>query len=207
MHIEPGLIAHGKVLAATLPAAGLALWYLHKTLRQPLLLLRGLFAALLFTLFMQSFHLPVGPSELHFVGAMVIYLSVGLIPTLFGFAVGLLLQGLLFNPADLYHIGINGLSLMLPLLLLHGLRHKLIGDAERYQWRQIVTLDAVYYSGVTFMVGFWLALGETATPFAAWLSFAASYLLIVAIEPLLTLAVMAATDRLTGNAARLIARP
>ena len=36
------------------------------------------------------------------------------------------------------------------------------------------------------MVGFWLALAEVATPFAAWATFAASYLAIVALEPLVT---------------------
>ena len=40
------------------------------------------------------------------------------------------------------------------------------------------------------MVAFWLAIGETATAFTAWAQFAASYLPVVALEPVLTLAVL-----------------
>jgi len=46
----------------------------------------------------------------------------------------------------------------------------------------------MYYAGVTGMVGFWLSIGEVATPFSAWAAFAASYLAIVACEPLITYA-------------------
>ena len=100
MHIEPGLIAPTKVLLANVSALGLLALYGQGLLRQPADLIRTLIAALFFSVFMQGFHLPVGPSELHFVGAMAIYLTLGFLPTLFGFALGLLLQGLLFDPLD-----------------------------------------------------------------------------------------------------------
>ncbi|MNR29417.1 cobalt transport protein CbiM [compost metagenome] len=70
---------------------------------------------------MEVFHLPVGASELHFVGASAVYIIFGFIPSWFGFAIGLLLQGLLFEPQDLVHLGVNSLSLMLPLIAAHGL--------------------------------------------------------------------------------------
>ena len=49
-------------------------------LKQPQLIVRSLIAAVAFTVFMQAFHLPVGPSELHFLGAMPLYLALGFVP-------------------------------------------------------------------------------------------------------------------------------
>ena len=189
MHIEPGLLAPTKVLLANVSALGLLGLYAQGLLKQPADLIRTLIAALLFSVFMQGFHLPVGPSELHFVGAMAIYLTLGFLPTLYGFALGLLLQGLLFDPLDLQHLAVNALSLILPLLAVHyGLGRQLreAASGKRIGWATIVKLDAIYYSGVTLMVGFWLLAAEVATPLAAWAAFATSYLAIVAIEPLVT---------------------
>ncbi len=54
----------------------------------------------------------------------------------------------------------------------------------------MLKLDAAYYAGVALMVGFWLAMGEVATPFAEWTAFAAAYLPVVLIEPVFTVAVV-----------------
>jgi cobalt/nickel transport system permease protein len=198
MHIEPGYVSSAKVIAANIAAIGMLGSQSVHLFRQPKLIVRTLLAALFFSLFMQAFHLQVGPSELHFVGAMPIYLTLGFVPTLFGFALGLLLQGLLFEPADLVHLGVNSLSLMVPLCVVHATFGKRLRELDV---RTIVKLDAAYYSGVTLMVGFWLAIGEVATPFAAWATFAASYLVLVACEPLFTLAVIHGLGRLKTNAA------
>lgn len=132
----------------------------------------------------------VGPSELHFIGAMSIYLTLGFIPTMFGFAVGLLLQGLLFEPIDLPHLAVNSLSLIVPLITVHHVAGKKLFDGsfkKRLTWPTILKLDGIYYAGVTSMVGFWLLIGEVETPFSAWLAFATSYLAVVAVEPVITL--------------------
>ncbi len=189
MHIEPGLLAPTKVLLANVSALSLLGLYAQGLLKQPADLVRTLIAALFFSVFMQGFHLPVGPSELHFVGAMAIYLTLGFLPTLYGFALGLLLQGLLFDPLDLQHLAVNALSLILPLLAVHyglGRQLRAAASGKRIGWATLVKLDALYYSGVTLMVGFWLLAAEVATPLAAWAAFATSYLAIVAIEPLVT---------------------
>jgi len=193
MHIEPGFVTPAKVMVANAGAIGVFAWgckeQIKEIFRQPWVPLKSLLAAGFFSLFMQSFHMPVGPSELHFVGAMAMYLTLGFTPTLIGFGLGLLLQGLMFNPGDLYHLGVNSLSLMLPLIAVHYISGKQYFDrsiSERLSWAGIVKLDAMYYAGVTSMVGFWLMIGEVATPFAAWASFAASYLAIVACEPVFT---------------------
>lgn len=200
MHIEPGIIAQAKVMAANAGAAGLLLTYAKDLLKNPADIVRMLVAAVFFSLFMQSFHVKVGPSELHFVGAMVIYLTLGFVPTLIGFAVGLLLQGVLFEPLDLPHLAVNSLSLILPLIAVHyTLGRKLREQDTAITWKNILKLDALYYSGVTAMVGFWLAISNVATSFAAWATFASSYLVLVACEPLLTYTVLRLLKRHEGS--------
>jgi len=171
MHIEPGVLAAGKVAVANLAALALVAAAAWPVARRPALALRTLLAAAFFTLCMQAFHLKVGPSELHFVGAMPMYLAFGLVPTLLGFALGLLLQGLLFEPTDLMHLAVNTLSLALPLLALHATLGRRV---QAVTLRTVLELDATYYAGVTLMVGFWLSIGEVATPLADWARFAAS---------------------------------
>lgn len=193
MHIEPGLVTPVKVTLANVSALSVFAWGIKEHLTRNghdlWLPLKALAAALFFSLFMQSFHMPIGPSELHFVGAMAIYLTLGFIPTLLGFAIGLFLQGILFEPTDLVHLGVNSLSLIVPLLGVHyGLGRKLFaqGLEARLNLARILKLDASYYAGVTAMVGFWLFIGEDPTPLADWLAFAASYLAVVALEPFVT---------------------
>ena len=201
MHIEPGFLVQAKIMFANVAAAGLLSGYAKELIKKPADIVRTLLAALFFSLFMQSFHMPVGPSELHFVGAMVIYMTLGFVPTLFGFAVGLTLQALLFNPADMMHLAVNSLSLILPLIALHmSVGRKLRKEGLSIRWQTIVKLDAIFYAGVTAMVGFWLLIGEVATPFTAWATFASSYLVIVAIEPLITFALLRLLKQYQDNA-------
>ena len=188
MHIEPGILSSAKIAFANVAAIGMLGAYAPGLVKRPTLLLRTALAAVFFSVFMQVFHMPVGASELHFVGAMPIYLLLGFVPTLFGFAFGLLLQGLLFDPQDLMHLAVNALSLMVPLAVVHYGIGQRIG--RQFSVANIVKLDALFYAGVTLMVGFWLLLGEQATPLAHWAQFAASYMALVLLEPLVTLAVL-----------------
>lgn len=191
MHIEPGYLSQGKILLANVSAIGVMLYHGKTLIVRPANIVRTVLAAMFFSLFMQSFHLNVGPSELHFVGAMAMYLTLGFIPTLFGFALGLLLQGLLFTPTDLPHLAVNSLSLIVPLIAVHfTLGRKLLDDTASLTWKQILKLDAAYYAGVVTMVGFWLSVSEVAVPLAAWAAWASSYLVLVAFEPLFTYAAL-----------------
>jgi cobalt/nickel transport system permease protein len=192
MHIEPGVLAATKIAAANVVALGLVAGVAWLALRRPALLLRSALAALFFTLCMQSFYWKVGPSELHFVGAMPMYLALGLVPTLLGFAAGLALQGLLFEPADLLHLSVNTLSLALPLLAVHATIGRRL---QRVDLHAVLRLDAAYYAGVTAMVGLWLSIGEMATPLSEWARFTASYVAVVALEPLVTVAVLLSVQR------------
>jgi len=204
MHIEPGFVSAAKVMGANAAAISVLTFYLRKLVQNPADIVKAALAAVFFSVFMQGFHMNVGPSELHFIGAMSIYLTLGFVPTMFGFAAGLLLQGLLFDPVDLPHLAVNSLSLILPLLAVHyssGRKFFEKGVTRRVTWKAILKLDAVYYAGVTSMVGFWLLIGEAATPLSAWLSFAASYLAVVAVEPFITLLTVRTLKRHEGSAA------
>lgn len=193
MHIEPGYVQPAKIIMANAGALSLVGWAAKEQIkdwaRAPWTFVKTGVAALVFTVFMESFSMPIGPSELHFVGAMAMYLTLGFIPTLMGFALGLALQASLFSPWDMAQLGVNSLSLMAPLVVVHTTMGKALFDEtlkRRLTLGQIVKLDAVYYSGVTSMVGFWLWIGNSETALSAWLAFAASYLVVVLAEPFLT---------------------
>lgn len=191
MHIEPGFVIETKVIAANVVAMGVLAYYSKGLIKQPLNVVKTLIAAIFFSLFMQSFHAPVGPSELHFIGASVMYLTLGFVPTLIGFSVGLLLQAVLFDPQDMVHLGVNSLSLVVPLVLMHMTIGKHYFSTSRtLGFKDIVKIDAIYYAGVTLMVGFWLSIGEVATPLAAWATFASSYLVIIVLEPIIAYSVV-----------------
>lgn len=199
MHIEIGILSPDKLAYAAAGAATLLAAHLPALLKQPTLWLRTALAALFFSVLMQLWHLPIGPSELHLVGAMPIYLLFGFIPTLFGFGAGLLLQALLFEPQDLAHLAVNFLSLGVPLLAVH---HTLGRRLQRLTVANVLRLDALYYGGVTAMVGFWLAISNLATPLAGWGTFAASYLVLVLAEPLITVGLVLLGGRLRSGRAR-----
>ena len=65
----------------------------------------------------------------------------------------------------------------------------------------VLRLDGIYYAGVTAMVGFWLAIGEPTTPLVDWARFAAAYMPVVAVEPLLTLAALSLARQVKGSPA------
>ena len=195
MHIEPGFLSQTTIGAAGVAASALLSAHAPALWRRPALLLRTLLAGGFFSVLMQAWHLPVGPSELHLVGAMPIYLLFGYLPTLFGFALGLLAQGLLFEPQDLMHLAVNALTLIVPLMTVHHTLGRTLSPKAVSAGRML-QLDGAYYAGVTLMVGFWLSQGLQATALSDWATFAASYLALVAVEPLLTVALVRGSRRL-----------
>lgn len=186
MHIEIGILSPEKIAYASAGATALVAAYAADWLKSPSTWLRTGLAALFFSVLMQVWHMPIGPSELHMVGAMPIYLLLGFVPTLLGFGLGLLAQGLIFEPQDLAHLSVNFLSLAVPLVALHHSMGKKVQTLKKLSIANILKLDAVYYSGVTLMVGFWLSMSNVSTPVADWAMFAASYISMVLIEPVVT---------------------
>ena len=197
MHIEPGFVVQSKIILANVGAVGVMGLYAKDLLAKPQLIVRTVLAAIFFSLFMQLFHLPAGPSELHLLGAMPIYLLLGFVPALFGFALGLLFQGLAFAPTDLAHLSINSLSLMLPLIAVHMAFGKNLKTKD-LSLKSLAKLDSAFYAGVTLMVGFWL-LGEGVTSFATWAVFAASYAPIVLGEIAFTVGALQLVQKFGQN--------
>lgn len=193
MHIEPGLLNAAKVAAANISCLGTLGLYAPHFVKRPSDIAKTLLAAAFFSVFMEIYFVPVGPSELHFIGASAVYFTFGFIPTMFGFAIGLLLQGFLFEPQDLLHLGVNALSLVVPLVATHaalGRRFFAAQDRREVRWASVARFDALYYAGVVAMVGFWLALGNEPTPLASWARFAAAYLPLALCEPVFTIVVL-----------------
>lgn len=190
MHIQPGILNGVTIAYANQTALATVAACIPAVLKRPDLIVRTVLAALFFSVLMQIFHLPVGASELHLVGASTVYFLFGFIPTLLGFALGLLLQGTLFEHQDLIHLGVNSLSLMLPLIATHAVIGKRFlaqrGEKTSVNWGEVVRFDGMYYSGVVAMVGFWLLNGNEVTPLLQWGTFAISYLPLVLLEPVLT---------------------
>lgn len=119
MHIEVGIIDPARIALANAAALSLVASQLPALWRHPLMLPKTALAAVAFSIMMQVWHLPVGPSELHLIGATTIYLLFGFTPAMLGFALGLVLQAFLFEPGDIPHLGVNALSLMLPMMVVH----------------------------------------------------------------------------------------
>ncbi len=187
MHIEIGIVEPLRTNAAHVAAAGLMASQARQLLR-PYVLAKTLLAGMVFSILMQIWHQPVGPSELHIIGATSVYLIFGFVPSLLGFGVGLFLQAVLFEQRDLLHWGINSLSLMLPLVAMHlTFGKRLNGDlAERFTLARVFRLDATYYAGVVAMVGFWLLISSQPAPLADWARWAAFFLPVFAAEAVMT---------------------
>lgn len=188
MHIEPGIIDPVRVLGANIVALGVVSTQAKAIVKKPLILAKALLAAALFTITMESWHMPVGPSELHLICATTVYLLFGFEATLIGFAGGLAFQTLI-EPQDTVNLGVNALSLMLPLIAMHktfGQKLSALGTAEKFTFARVARLDAVYYAGVSLMVLFWLAISNQPLPFVAWGKWAVAYLPVFAAEALIT---------------------
>lgn len=193
MHIEIGILPQDKLVMAAVAATGLLAVHAKPLLTNPANWLRTALAAVFFSILMQLWHLPVGPSELHLVGVIPIYLLFGYIPTLFGFMLGLFLQAFFFEPQDMLHLAVNFLSLGVPLVVVHATYGRRL---QKLRLTNLVTLDAFYYTGVTLMVGFWLSISTDPAPLADWARFAASYVLLVVLEPVLTISLVLLGRRL-----------
>ena len=189
MHIEIGIIDSARIAAANAAALGAVASQAPALARRPAGLVKAGLAAIVFSALMQAWHMPVGPSELHLIGATTVYLLFGFAPTVVGFALGLALQAALFEPQDMLHLGVNALSLIVPLVAVHmtfGRRLFAAKAADRFTFARVVRLDAVYYAGVSAMVGFWLMLSGSENALAGWATWVAAYGPVFLIEATLS---------------------
>jgi hypothetical protein len=210
MHIEPGIVTGAKLVlsyATGVAAAGCTLKLAADAVRE-----RGVASVvvrtvattvLVFSFFELLPHFRVGVSEVHFILGSTLFLLFGAAPTAFGLALGLLLQGLCFVPTDLPQFGMNVTTLLVPLFAIQALAGRIIPRNTAYvnlQYRQALALSTAYQSGIVAWVAFWAFYGAGfgAANLANIASFAASYALVIVIEPLADLAVLALAKSLRG---------
>ena len=210
MHIEPGIVTGAKLVlsyATGIAAGGVALKLAVETVREQgiasFAVRTAATTALVFTFFEILPHFPVGVSEVHFILGSTLFLLFGAAPAAFGLALGLLMQGLFFVPTDLPQYGMNVTTLLVPLFAIQALASRIIARNTAYvdlQYRQALALSTAYQSGIIAWVAFWAIYGAGfgAANLANIATFAASYALVIVIEPLADLAVLALAKSLRG---------
>jgi hypothetical protein len=203
MHIEPGLVDGAKIAlsyATAAGAGGVALYHVVKAVRESGYVSLAARAAIAtvgtFVFFEVLPHFPVGVSEVHFILGSTLFLILGAGPAAIGLALGLLVQGMVFAPADLPQYAMNVTTLLVPLFALHALAQRLIAPGTAYvdlEYKQVLALSTVYQGGVVAWVAFWAIWGQGfgAEALAGIATFAAAYMLVVVIEPVADLAVLA----------------
>ncbi|RYC25794.1 energy-coupling factor ABC transporter permease [Ciceribacter ferrooxidans] len=202
MHIEVGIIDPVRIALANAAALGVVASQLPAVVRNPLVVPKTLVSAVVFSALMQAWHLPVGPSELHLIGATTIYMLFGFAPAMLGFALGLVLQAFLFEPGDIPHLGVNALSLMVPMIAVHYSFGRRLFDAklrDRFNLGKVLRIDAVYYAGVSAMVGFWLMISNDAVAFSDWATWVAAYFPVFVVEAFITFTAVSVIKGLRAN--------
>lgn len=210
MHIEPGLVAEGKIWLSYVTAAGAGTYALK--LAADAVRERGIVSlvarsiattALVFAFFEMLPHHPVGVSEVHLILGSTLFLIFGVAPAAIGLAAGLAIQGIFFAPFDLPQYGMNVTTLLVPLFALTALARQVIAPDTPYvqlKYRQALALSTTYQAGIVVWVAFWAFYGHgfTVENTASILSFGAAYMLVILVEPLVDLAVLAAAKALYG---------
>jgi ABC-type Co2+ transport system permease subunit len=210
MHIEPGLVAEGKIwlsYVTAVGAGGYALKLAADAARERGLASLGLRSvattALVFAFFEVLPHHPVGVSEVHLILGSTLFLIFGIAPAAIGLALGLLIQGVFFAPFDLPQYGMNVTTLLVPLFALTALARRIVAPDTPYvelKYRQALALSTTYQAGIVAWVAFWAFYGDgfTVANAASIFTFGAAYMLVIVVEPLVDLAVLAAAKALHG---------
>ena len=208
MHIEPGLLAEGKLWLSYLTATGAAGYGLKlawKMARENGVLSLGLRSvattALVFSFFEILPHHPVGVSEVHLILGSTLFLILGAAPAAIGLALGLLVQGLFFAPFDLPQYGMNMTTLLVPLFGLQMLAKRLIAPGTPYvelRYTQALALSTAYQGGIVAWVGFWAFYGQGFGAVSQVATFGVAYMTVILVEPLVDLGVLAVAKRLNA---------
>ncbi|HMO06741.1 MAG TPA: energy-coupling factor ABC transporter permease [Paracoccaceae bacterium] len=208
MHIEEHIVTGAKLLVgyATAATAGLytakLAWDAVRAHGLPSLAARSALAtAAVFAFFEVLPTHPVGVSEVHFILGSTLFLILGAAPAAIGLALGLLVQGLFFAPFDLPQYGMNVTTLLVPLFAVAAIARRIIAPGTAYvdlSYAQALKLSTAYQGGVVAWVAFWAFLGQGAEGWQGVATFAAAYMLVIVIEPLVDLAVLAGAKSVRG---------
>jgi hypothetical protein len=209
--MEPGIVDTSKIVLSFVTASACALYAAKLSfdhIRQEgvvSLMLRSVLAALLVFVFFEVFpHAPVGVSEVHLILGSSLFLILGGAPTAIGLAVGLALQSLIFEPMDLPQYGMNVTTLLAALFALQSVAKRVIPANLAYVdlgYAQVFKMSVVFQGGIVAWVAFWTIYGrglgaETLQSVGA---FAAAYMTVVLLEPLISLGLLAAAKWLRAR--------
>lgn len=208
MHIEPGLVTGAKIALSVVTAGGAAAFtakHAWDSIRETNIASFAARSALamvaVFVFFQVLPHHAVGVSEVHFIFGSTLFLILGAAPAAIGLALGLLIQGLLFAQIDLPQYGMNVTTLLVPLFAMKVVADRIITPGTAYadvSYKQALALSTTYQAGVVAWVGFWVTYGQGfgSDVLASVGTFGAAYILVIAAEPLLDLAVLAGAKAL-----------
>lgn len=204
MHIEPGIVDGSKLMAGYVMAAGVAGLTLHAVFKHvkdqglTQLLTGFCVTTVLAMLFFELLpHPSVGVSEVHLIMGATLLLLFGLAPTALGLAAGLLLQGLLFAPADIAQYGMNVTTLLASLFATALMASKVIPVGTRYidiDYGTAAKLSACFQGSVVTWVAFWTLYGQgvSVATLQSIVMFGVAYLPVVLIEVMLSVSLLAA---------------
>src|SRR5215813_12666400 len=210
MHIEPGIVDGTKIVlsyATAAAAGGYALKLAGETVREqglPSTVIRTVATTLLVMFFFEILpHFSVGVSEVHFIFGSTLFLIFGAAPAAFGLALGLLFQGVFFEPTDLPQYGMNVTTLLVPLFAIGALADRVIARDTAYvdlKYRQALSLSTAYQAGIVAWVAFWAIYGRGlgAENLSSIATFGGSYMLVITVEPLVDLGVLALAKSMRG---------
>jgi hypothetical protein len=204
MHIEPGVVSSTKIILSYATAAsafGLAGKLALDSIRQHggvggLLARSVITTALVLGFFQFLPHHPVGVSEVHLILGSTLLLIFGAGAAAIGLAAGLLMQGMVFAPADLPQYGMNVTTVLVPLWGISHLANRIVPVGTAYvdlDYRQALSLSMAYQGGIVAWVAFWVLYGQGfgAATLASIGTFGLAYMSVVLIEPVIDLAVLA----------------
>lgn len=208
MHIEPGVVDGAKMALSwgtAAAAAGFGVKFVAEDLRVhsvPSFVLRsGLALVLTFVFFEVLPHFAVGVSEVHLVFGTTLLLILGAGPAAVGLAGALAIQSLFFAPSDLPMFTVNVTTLLLPLAGIVWMARRMIPKDRAYVdlgYGDVLKLSMAYQGGIVAWVAFWAIYGQGAGAenLSQIAAFGAAYVAVVALEPLVDLAVLAGAKSL-----------
>lgn len=208
MHIEPGVVDGAKMVLSygtAAASAGLALKLVADDLKtkSPVTFLARAALAMIgtFVCFEVLPHFVAGVSEVHLILGTTLLLLLGAGAAAVGLAAGLLIQGMFFAPTDLAMFSVNVTTLMFPLFLIATMTARTRKPYVEMGYGEVLKLSAAYQGGIVAWVAFWVFYGQGFGAAADVATFAASYALVLLVEPVADLLALAAAKTLRGTRA------
>lgn len=208
MHIEPGLVHGAKMGFAAVTAASSATYMLRAALKDivgsnPLsFIARSAMATVgTFVCFEVLPHYVAGVSEVHFIMGTALFLLMGMAPAAVGLALGLLIQGLFFAPWDMPMYAVNVTTLLVPLFAMGAVAKRMTAGRAYVDlaYSDVLKLSALYQGGVVAWVAFWVFFAQGFGAVDSVLTFGASYMVVLLVEPIFDLGALAAAKALKGR--------